>query len=87
VGKPGARISKRSGLRAIDYRVTDLLLAPARLANCPVLAERTQMEPGAELVGFGIPITAANDLLARRALEAAAGVEFIEENGGGRACD
>jgi hypothetical protein len=66
------------------------LLARLGLTNltiCPVLPERTQFEPGAELVGFGIPITAANDLLARRALEAAAGVEFIDGNGGGGACD
>jgi hypothetical protein len=64
--------------------------SPPCLGSGWPIAPFWQNEPNlspAELVGFGIPITAANDLLARRALEVAAGVEFIEENGGGRACD
>jgi hypothetical protein len=36
----------------------------------------------AELAGFDSTLTAANNLAIRRALEAA-GVEFIDENGGG----
>jgi hypothetical protein len=36
----------------------------------------------AELAGIETSLTAANDLAVRRALEAA-GVEFIDENGGG----
>ena len=36
----------------------------------------------AELAATGISMTAANDLAVRRALETA-GVEFIDENGGG----
>ena len=40
----------------------------------------------AELTDDETTLTAANDLAVRRALEAA-GVEFIDENGGGPACD
>jgi hypothetical protein len=39
----------------------------------------------AEVADEGTSLTAANELAIRRALDAA-GVEFIDENGGGRAC-
>jgi hypothetical protein len=71
--KPLSSAQLRAGRALIRWSAEDL----ARASTVSVTTIRR-----AELTAEETSMTAANDLAVRRALEAA-GVEFIEENGGG----
>jgi len=73
---------KRGMLSSAQIRAARALLkwSAADLAEASALGANTIRR--AEVAEEGISLTAANELAVRRALEAA-GVEFIDENGGG----
>jgi transcriptional regulator with XRE-family HTH domain len=71
--KPLASAQIRAARSLIRWRAEDLAAASALSVATVRRAELTETETS---------LTAANDLAIRRALEAA-GVEFIDENGGG----
>lgn len=74
--------AKKRGLSSSQIRAARALIGwtAEDLAGESAVSLRTIRR--AELAGHDISITPANDLAIRRALEAA-GVVFIEENGGG----
>ena len=73
---------KKHALSSAQIRAARALLrwSAADLANESALGANTIRR--AEVAEDGTSLTAANELAIRRALEAA-GVEFIDENGGG----
>jgi hypothetical protein len=83
-----ARIGCGQGDEVIRYEAMRAWLGAGYVQNLPRQSPISSLRVGvttirrAELANGKTSMTAANDLAVRRALEAA-GVEFIDENGGG----